>query len=151
MSKEYTKLREGYAWVGFVTIVSVCIVVCATIALNILVKSISNPITYTKEVPQAKVLVEKDIAGIVSAYSSTVDQTDDTPFITASGQWVRKGIVANNCLEFGTWVRIEGDLYEVQDRMNSRYDCNHFDIWFETREEATNWGRQYQVIGIINS
>ena len=37
----------------------------------------------------------------LTAYSSSVDETDDTPFITASGKHVRDGIVATNFLPFG--------------------------------------------------
>jgi len=76
----------------------------------------------------------------VSAYSSEESQTDDTPFITASGERVRRGIVANNCLEFGTEVEIDGTMYEVQDRMNARYECEYFDIWMD--DGAMEYGRQ---------
>ena len=43
---------------------------------------------------------------IVTAYSSTPDQTDATPFITANGTTVHDGIIAANWLKFGTRVRI---------------------------------------------
>lgn len=78
----------------------------------------------------------------VSAYTSSVEETDDTPFITASGVKTRPGIVANNCLEFGTRVVIGGVEYEVQDRMNRRYGCEVFDIWKQSKHEARTWGRQ---------
>ena len=84
----------------------------------------------------------------VSAYNSEVGQTDDTPFITASGLHVKHGIVANNCLAFGTEVEIQGETYEVQDRMNSRYGCHNFDIWMESKDEALNWGRQTLAVAI---
>jgi len=48
----------------------------------------------------------KKILVVITAYSSTVDQTDDTPFITANGSFVRDGIVANNMLPFGTKIKI---------------------------------------------
>ena len=38
----------------------------------------------------------------VTAYSSTPEETDDTPFVTASGTSVRDGVIATNFLEFGT-------------------------------------------------
>ncbi|HDY68411.1 hypothetical protein LCGC14_1745220 [marine sediment metagenome] len=38
----------------------------------------------------------------ITGYSSTVDQCDDTPFITASNTRVRDGIVASNEFPFGT-------------------------------------------------
>jgi len=79
----------------------------------------------------------------VTAYSSTPDQTDDTPFVTANGTRVRDGIIAANFLRFGTKVKFpdySGDkIYEVTDRMNERYP-NRADIWMETREEAIQFG-----------
>src|SRR5258708_6536739 len=42
----------------------------------------------------------------VTAYSSTPDQTDDTPFITASGYHVHDGVIAANFLPFGTKLTI---------------------------------------------
>ncbi len=80
------------------------------------------------------------IAGIVTAYTSSEDETDSTPHITASNQKTRDGIVANNCLSFGTKVKINGKIYEVQDRKNSRYDCRWIDIWMNSKEEAIEWG-----------
>ncbi|MFA4818377.1 MAG: hypothetical protein WC621_00885 [Patescibacteria group bacterium] len=79
----------------------------------------------------------------VTAYSSTVDQTDDTPFITASGSRVRSGIVAANFLPMGTRIRMPdyfGDkVFVVEDRMHSRFS-NRVDVWMETRGEAVDWG-----------
>ena len=82
----------------------------------------------------------------IYGYSSTVDQTDSTPFITADGTTVKRGIIANNCYEFGTVVYIEfGGIcrrFTVRDRMNKRYGCEVWDIWFETRQEALDWGKR---------
>lgn len=85
---------------------------------------------------------------VVMAYTSSVEETDDTPHITASGERTRKGIVANNCLEFGTKVVIGGKEYEVQDRLNKRYGCEHYDIWVETKGEAFEWGRRELSVAI---
>ncbi|HBV33598.1 TPA: hypothetical protein DIC39_04010 [Patescibacteria group bacterium] len=88
----------------------------------------------------------------VSAYSSTVDQTDDTPFITASGEVVRDGIVAANWLPLGAHIRIPevyGDkVFVVEDRMNKRYS-NRLDIWMPTRDDAKAWGLQYVTIEVL--
>jgi len=87
-----------------------------------------------------------------TAYSSTPDQTDSTPFITASGSHVRDGIVAANFLRFGTKIRIPtiyGDkIFVVEDRMNSRYKYR-VDIWMRTREEAKQFGAKIILIEII--
>ena len=80
----------------------------------------------------------------VSAYTSSVDETDDTPFITASGQRTRDGIIAcPSRFDFGQIIEIKGKDYECQDRMNKRYrDKNNFDIWVVTKSEAFAWGRR---------
>jgi|AntAceMinimDraft_18_1070375.scaffolds.fasta_scaffold04292_20 3D (Asp-Asp-Asp) domain-containing protein len=88
----------------------------------------------------------------ITGYSSTVDQCDSTPFITASGQRVRTGIVASNEFPFGTILKIDGLPFdgEVQDRMNRRYKNGEIDIWFPTRAEALGWGKQVREIIQLN-
>lgn len=49
---------------------------------------------------------EKILPMRITAYSSSVDETDGTPFITANGARVRDGIVATNLLPFGTKIKI---------------------------------------------
>jgi hypothetical protein len=70
---------------------------------------------------------------ILTAYNSEVGQTDDTPFITASGDRVGYGVIAANWLPFGTKVVIPElfgkDVFIVKDRMNKRFnDTNKIDI-----------------------
>src|SRR3989338_8592683 len=45
-------------------------------------------------------LVEERVMTL-TAYSSSADETDSTPFITASGSKTRHGVVASNDLPFG--------------------------------------------------
>lgn len=89
---------------------------------------------------------------VVTAYSSTPEQTDDTPFITASGSYVRKGIVAANFLPLGTKIKlpdIYGDeIFVVEDRMHPRKAYN-VDIWFASTSEAKNFGIQRTYIEIL--
>lgn len=84
----------------------------------------------------------------MTAYSSTVDQTDGDPFTTANGTRVKDGIVAMNGIPFGTRIRIPelyGDkVFIVTDRMNKRY-TTRVDIWMETREEAIQFGYKRNV------
>src|SRR5438128_8379875 len=51
------------------------------------------------------VVVTQRMTVRATAYSSTRDQTDASPFVTASGTRVRDGIIAINGLKFGTKVR----------------------------------------------
>ena len=89
----------------------------------------------------------------VTAYSSTPDQTDDTPFITASGKVVDDGIVASNFLTFGTKLRFPqlfgNKIFVVEDRMHQRYSSNRVDIWFPDRESAENFGIQTTIMEIL--
>lgn len=87
-----------------------------------------------------------------TAYSSTSDQTDDDPFIMASGKYVYDGAIAANFLPFGTKVRfpeIYGDkIFTVEDRMNRRFS-DRIDIWMETRREAEIFGikkLKYEIV-----
>ena len=97
----------------------------------------------------------KTVKVIITAYSSTVWQTDDTPFITASGKTVEQGIVANNMLPFGTEIRIPelyGDeIFVVEDRMNQRKGYYHVDIWFADYEQAKNFGAKNTYIEVLES
>ncbi|MEM5782711.1 MAG: hypothetical protein QXD43_06010, partial [Candidatus Aenigmatarchaeota archaeon] len=84
----------------------------------------------------------------VTGYSSSIDETDDEPYITASGVYVKEGIVATNFLPIGTKIKIPslfGDkVFVVHDRMNKRY-YYRVDVWFPTKEEAKNFGIHYNV------
>lgn len=90
---------------------------------------------------------------IITAYSSTPGQTDDTPFITAAGTSVREGIVANNYLSFGTKIRIPelyGEkVFVVEDRMHWRKGNYHIDVWFPEYSEALAFGAQRTYIEIL--
>ena len=96
--------------------------------------------------PSAEV---KKLRVILTAYSSSPDETWGNPFITASGEQTRTGIVANNCLPFGTIVEIGGKQFEVLDRKNSRYGCEWFDIWQPSKEDALNFGIKKEYIKVF--
>ena len=89
---------------------------------------------------------------IVTAYSSTVDQCDASPFITAMGSHVRDGIVASNFLPFGAKVRFPdmyGDkIFVVEDRM-AKKNSYKIDIWMETRAEAMQFGVRRLTVEIL--
>jgi 3D (Asp-Asp-Asp) domain-containing protein len=98
--------------------------------------------------------VIKKVKMVVTAYSSTPDQTDDTPFITASGKHVKDGIIANNMLPFGTKVRIPelgNKIFTVEDRMNKRMGLYRADIWVPTTKEALRLGVKNVTLEVIES
>jgi len=90
---------------------------------------------------------------VITAYSSRIEETDNDPFITASGKWVEDGIVASNFLPFGTKIRFPllfpDKTFVVEDRMNERYDSNHIDIWFNDTQAAKEFGVKYTIVEIL--
>lgn len=93
----------------------------------------------------------KSMMVAVSAYSSTKDQTDKTPYLTAYNTEVRDGIVAANFLPVGTVVRFPqrfGDrFFVVEDRMDERFGLQ-VDIWMSQYEEAKKFGIQYLAMEV---
>ena len=89
---------------------------------------------------------------MATAYSSTPDQTDSTPFTTASGKRVRDGFIAANFLKFGTKVQIPelyGDkVFVVEDRMHPRFN-EYVDIWFPDRRSALKFGKKEVEIVVL--
>src|ERR1700677_1264647 len=75
----------------------------------------------------------------VTAYASVPDETSDHPFITASGQHVRDGIVASNILPFGTKIQIPAlfgnKIFTVEDRTSPRY-WQTVDLWMPSVQQA---------------
>lgn len=91
----------------------------------------------------------------MTAYSSDVGQTDDSPCIPAlhtynlCEHYEQEGAqdtIATNFLPLGTKVRfpdLYGDkVFTVRDRMNKRYGRGRGDFWMPTRGEAITFGVQ---------
>lgn len=94
----------------------------------------------------------KKLLAEVTAYTSSPEETDDTPTITASGTTTRPGTAACPAfLEFGSRVKIGGEMYICEDRMAERYRHGHFfDIWMPEKAEAYEFGRQELVVLVYN-
>lgn len=92
------------------------------------------------------------IAAVVTAYTSSVDETDADPFITASGKETRRGVIAcPSKLSFGTVVEFEGNEYICEDRMNRRYrEQDRFDVWVPHKSEAYAWGLKQGEIVVVS-
>jgi len=86
-----------------------------------------------------------------TAYNSEVGQTDNSPFITATGTRVRPGVIALSrdllrVFPYGTRVTLHdsagllnGRVFIVEDTMNVRM-ANTIDIWMGSRAQALRWG-----------
>ena len=109
------------------------------------------------QVPGPKSAVKKSVSALatvwVTAYSSTPEETDDTPFVTAANTPVRDGIIAANFLPFGTKVRIPSlfgnKIFVVEDRMHPRKK-NMIDIWMPTKGDALDFGVHRVEIAVLN-
>lgn len=114
------------------------------------VTSVNSPVAVKSK---SKAALKKTYIVSASAYSSSVDETDSTPFITASNTYVRDGIVAANFLPFGTAIKIPdiyGDkIFIVEDRMNRRYQMN-VDLWFPSKALAKQFGRKTITIEVVS-
>ena len=151
ITKEYTPWRQTLAWLGLISLTIAIIwgIVAFFGAKRVI--TIINEQNTRSEANWNDRWLAYEIHANITAYTSDPAETDDTPRITASNKKVWNGIIANNCLRFGTRIIIEDTLYEVWDRMNPRYGCEHFDIWYNDKEEALEFGRQYQKVIIINN
>jgi len=100
-------------------------------------------------------VIAKKIKVIITAYSSTPEETDDTPFITASGKSVADGVVANNMLPLGTKIKIPelyGDkIFVVEDRMNVKKSDYHIDIWLPSKILALSFGVKTTEIEVLEN
>lgn len=112
--------------------------------------------TISLSVPRREYKVIRTYHVDMTAYSSTIDQTDSTPCITANGfdlcKHNQEDVIAANFLPFGTKVRFPelfGDrVFTVQDRMNARY-YYRADVWMRTREAAIKFGYAYAKIEVV--
>lgn len=95
---------------------------------------------------------QKTIVATITGYSSTEDQTDSTPFITASNTYVRDGVVAANFLPIGTKIQIPklfgNKVFTVEDRMHQRFN-DRIDIWFPERELARQFGLRKATVVVF--
>ena len=121
-------------------------------AIDTNVESSSSESTPKEEIAPETLKVVKKQWVTVTAYSSTVDQCDSSPFYTASGTHVHNGTIASNFLKFGTKVRFPSvypdRIFIVEDRMNVRFN-GRVDIWFPTRQEAKSFGAKHLEIEIL--
>ena len=89
----------------------------------------------------------------VTAYSSTPEETDDTPLIAASGKTVASGFMAANFVGFGTRVKVPElfgeQVFVVEDRMHRR-KTDFVDIWMPTKQDALDFGIHRAQIVILN-
>ena len=135
---ETSVLHAQIIIVYFIMVVPIIFLLLSLYPLTVLTLIPQHPCTkYLGTNPSFSYLVP------TTAYSSTVDQTDSTPFITADGSTVRWGIIATNFLPFNTCVQFPEmygeQWFVVHDRKHERFS-ESIDIWHPTREQAKTYG-----------
>lgn len=88
----------------------------------------------------------------VTAYYPVPWETDDEPCISASGMNIcqtAKKVCASNEFPFGSLLLIDGDIWEVQDRMSRKYS-DRIDLFFMTKEEMKKWGKRTVEVILLN-
>lgn len=82
------------------------------------------------------------------AYNRPIDESGDPIVYTADQSVAEQGVTVaadTDVLPFGTQIMINNHVYTVQDN-GSAVDGNHIDIYFESHEEALQFGIQYAEI-----
>ena len=112
-----------------------------------------NSILPVIQPPHSEPKVIQRFRVVLTGYSSSPHETDDTPYTTAAGTSVRDGIIANNLLPFGTKVKIPeiyGEkIFVVEDRMSRKKGYYHVDIWFPSYWEAKQFGAKRTYIEVL--
>ena len=135
---------------------TLCIIILIGILLVINIIAVLDKIpsrSFTITPEEKSVIIEKEKVGfrIITAYNAVPEQTDDTPCISASGLDVcntDKKICASNEFPFGTLLLIENEVWEVQDRTNSRYSYR-IDLLVSDYDDAMQWGNRTLEVKII--
>lgn len=103
---------------------------------------------------EPEIKVKKIVKKVITAYSSSRDETDSTPFITASNTRVRDGVVAANSLPFGSKIMIPeifgNKVFVVEDRTHPRYG-NRIDIWMPSKNLALQFGKVIAEVHILDN
>jgi 3D (Asp-Asp-Asp) domain-containing protein len=91
----------------------------------------------------------RSFRAIVTAYSSSPDETWGNPLVTASGRPVQEGVIAcPRRFAFGTQFLIRSRVYTCWDRLHPAHD-NRFDIWKPSKERALRFGRQRLIVQVL--
>lgn len=110
---------------------------------------------------QVKTPRELHIKVTTTGYSSSILETDDTPYTTAANTTTRPGIIAlsrdllkpytpDAPFSFGDRVWLDGlGEFVVEDSMNRRWQRSA-DIWFPSRHQAIDFGRRELYLSKIN-
>lgn len=91
----------------------------------------------------------------VTAYTLSVDETDATPCIGATGEDLCLAQANGESICAANWVPLNSIIYiegygpcRVADRMASKHK-NRVDILMKTKQEAKKWGIKSKLVNIL--
>jgi 3D (Asp-Asp-Asp) domain-containing protein len=102
------------------------------------------------------------VPALATGYSSTRDETDDTPWTTSTLTRTRPGIIAlsrdllqtfteDAPFDYGDKILVAGvGIFRVEDTMNARW-THRADIWFPSKAKAKRWGHRKVLLARVDS
>lgn len=89
---------------------------------------------------------------VATAYSPRVCETDNTPWITATGRRSGFGIIAvdPNVIPLGTKLYVEGYGYGIAGDTGGLIKGNRIDLFFYDTKQAYWWGRRKVKVYVIS-
>ena len=92
----------------------------------------------------------RSINMIITAYTASADECGKDDGITASGESVRRGIVAtDSSIPFGTILYIDGVGEVVVKDRGGDITEDRIDLYVPTKDEAFNFGRQQKKVYFV--
>ena len=114
-----------------------------------------QPIFGFPDVERTEPWVLRSYTSQVTVYHSVPWETDSDPWTTAAGTRARDGVVAANCLPFGTLIRMPdlfGDkVFVVEDRLAPRKSCYIIDVWREYSPHDKSFGAPTVTIEVLQT
>ena len=136
-------------------IITFCILIVCVLALGLkFVEGFSRLQAQERKIDiLSKKLQERArrITVVATAYTSTREECDDTPFITASGKKVFWGVIAaDKKFPFGTKIYIPyfKKTFIVLDR-GGAIKGNRIDIWMPRKKEAIKFGKKKLEVYVL--
>ena len=89
---------------------------------------------------------------VITAYCGCLKCCGKTDGITASGEKAVQGvtIATDKSIPFGTKIHIDGVGERIVQDRGGAIKGNRIDLYFDTHQEALNFGRQTKQVTILN-
>mgnify|MGYP001562306855 CR=1 FL=1 len=116
-------------------------------------KVILIPISEAKEIIKSRKAEKLNISRIITGYTSSVNETDSSPCISADNTNICKvnyNVCASNFVPFNTKLKIEGlGICVVKDRINKKYN-DRVDWYFgKDKNKAIRFGKKYLKVEVL--